>query len=98
MGDPAKYVKLVTRERGRLRRLSPPLLADTLGAARSSRGEGHGCSAPADAPPAARDRSSLVAAADRLDLTRCPGCRQGRLHVVGLLRPGALPVPVWDTP
>ena len=23
--------------------------------------------------------------------------RAGRLHVVGLLRPGALPVPVWDT-
>ena len=89
MGDVAKYVKLVTRERGRLRRLNPPLLADPLGAARSARwrptsppvgigepggspagrgparGEGHGCSASAGAPPAARDRRSLVAAADR---------------------------------
>ena len=52
-------------------------------------------------PPALSPQPETVAALllrlTAVDLTRCPGCRQRRLHVVELLRPGALPVPVWDT-
>jgi hypothetical protein len=32
-----------------------------------------------------------------VDIAQCPVCRTGRLRVVGPLRPGARPVPVWDT-
>ena len=52
-------------------------------------------------PPALPPQPETVAAwllrLTAVDPTQCPGCRQRRLQVVGLLRPGALPVPVWDT-
>ena len=51
--------------------------------------------APPPGPPEAV--ATLLQRLTGVDLTRCPVCRTGRLRVVGLLRPGALPVPVWDT-
>ncbi len=50
-----------------------------------------------EAPAAPEPVAALLLRVTGIDLTRCPVCRAGRLHVVGLLRPGALPVPVWDT-
>ena len=50
-----------------------------------------------EAPAAPEPVAALVLRVTGIDLTRCPVCRTGRLRVVGLLRPGALPVPVWDT-
>ncbi len=47
-------------------------------------------------PPQPETVAALLLRLTGVDLTRCPLCRGGRLHVVGLLRPGALPVPVWD--
>lgn len=32
-----------------------------------------------------------------VDIPGCPVCRAGRLPVGGRLRPGALPVPEWDS-
>jgi hypothetical protein len=52
---------------------------------------------PPEGPAPAESVMALMLRLPGVDLTRCPVCRQGRLHVVGLLRPGALPVPVWDT-
>ena len=52
---------------------------------------------PPDGPPAPETVSPLLRRLTGVDITRCPVCREGRLHVVGLLRPGALPVPGWDT-
>ncbi len=50
-----------------------------------------------EAPAAPEPVAALVLRVTGIDLTRCPVCRLGRLQIVGRLRPGALPVPVWDT-
>ena len=47
--------------------------------------------------PAPESVAALMLRLTGVDLTRCPVCREGRLHVVGRLRPGALSVPLWDT-
>jgi hypothetical protein len=52
---------------------------------------------PPEAPAAPEPVAALMLRVTGVDLTRCPVCRTGRLRVVGRLRPGALPVPVWDT-
>jgi hypothetical protein len=49
------------------------------------------------AGPAPESVAALLLRVTGVDLTRCPVCGAGRLHVVGLLPPGALPVPIWDT-
>lgn len=48
---------------------------------------------PAEPEPVA----ALMLRLTGLDIEQCPVCQQGRLRIVGLLRPGARPVPVWDT-
>ena len=48
-------------------------------------------------PPPPETVAALMLRLTGLNITRCPVCRAGRLHVVDHLRPGALPVPVWDT-
>ncbi|HET7874715.1 MAG TPA: hypothetical protein VFN71_04250 [Methylomirabilota bacterium] len=48
-------------------------------------------------PPAPETVVALMLRLTGVDITRCPVCRGGRLHVVGLLRPGGLPLPGWDT-
>lgn len=52
-------------------------------------------------PPALPPRPETVAAillrVTGVDVTRCPVCRQGQLHVVVAFRPGALPVLAPDT-
>ena len=52
---------------------------------------------PPEAPAAPEPVAALLLRVTGVDLTRCPVCRAGRLHVVGLLGPGARLVPVWDT-
>jgi len=52
---------------------------------------------PPEAPAAPEPVAALVLRVTGIDITRCPVCRTGRLRVVGLLRPGARPVLVWDT-
>ena len=52
---------------------------------------------PPTGPPAPKTVAALLLRLAGVDLTRCPVCHEGRLHVVGRLRPGALPVPGWDT-
>jgi hypothetical protein len=52
---------------------------------------------PPESPPAPETVAALLLRLTGVDITRCPVCRAGRLHVVGLLRPGVLPVHVWDT-
>ena len=42
-------------------------------------------------------RTKLLYLARTPYVLRTPVCREGRLHVVGLLRPGARPVLGWDT-
>ncbi len=51
---------------------------------------------PAD-PPAPESVAALMRRLTGVDITRCPVCRAGRLHRVAVFKPGALPVPVWDT-
>jgi len=54
----------------------------------------------APSPPVAAAPETVAALMLRVtgvDIMRCPVCRQGRLRRVGVLPPGALPVPVWDT-
>ena len=50
----------------------------------------------AQAPPP-ESLAALMLRLSGVDITRCPVCREGRLYVIGRLRPGALPVPGWDT-
>ena len=52
---------------------------------------------PPPGPPAGESVAALLLRLTGVDLTRCPVCRTGRLHVVGLLRLEPLAVPVWDT-
>jgi hypothetical protein len=52
---------------------------------------------PPTAPAGAEPVATLMLRLTGVDLTQCPVCRVGRLQVVGLLRPGTLSVPVWDT-
>ena len=52
---------------------------------------------PPAGPPAPETVAALLLRLTGVDITRCPVCREGRLHVVGRLPPGALPVPGWDT-
>ena len=52
---------------------------------------------PPAAPAAPETVAALMLRVTGVDITRCPVCRQGRLRRVGVLPPGALPVPVWDT-
>ena len=48
-------------------------------------------------PAAPETVPALMLRLTGVDITRCPVCRQGGLRRVGVLPPGALPVPVWDT-
>jgi hypothetical protein len=48
-------------------------------------------------PAAPETVAAFILRVTGVDITRCPVCRTGRLHVVGRLRPGAVPVPVLDT-
>ena len=48
-------------------------------------------------PPAPETVAALMLRLTGVDITCCPVCREGRLHVVALLRPAVLPVPVGDT-
>ena len=50
---------------------------------------------PAPAPP--ESVATLVFRLTGVDIRQCPVCGRGRLQVVGRLRPGTLPAPVWDT-
>ncbi len=50
-----------------------------------------------EVPLAPESVAALMLRLTGVDIARCPVCRTGRLHVVGLLRPEALAVPVWDT-
>ena len=52
---------------------------------------------PPALPPQPETVAALLLRLTGVDLTRCPGCRQGRLRVVSRLRPGGCPAPVWDT-
>ena len=52
---------------------------------------------PPEAPAAPEPVAALLLRLTGVDIAQCPVCRTGRLHVVGLLRPGARRVPVWDT-
>jgi hypothetical protein len=52
---------------------------------------------PPPTPAAPEPVATLMLRLTGVDIGQCPVCRAGRLRVVGLLRPGALPVPVWDT-
>jgi len=54
--------------------------------------------APApEGPPAPETVAALMLRLTGVDITRCPVCHVGRLHVVARLRPEPLAVPVWDT-
>lgn len=52
---------------------------------------------PPPRPPAGESVAALLLRLTGVDMSRCPVCHTGRLHVVGRLPPGAPPVPVWDT-
>ncbi len=52
---------------------------------------------PTNPPAAPESAAALMLRVTEVDITRCPVCGGGRLHVVAVLRPGALPVPVLDT-
>ena len=52
---------------------------------------------PPEPPATPESVAALMLRVTGLDITRCPVCRVGRLHVVGRLRPEALPVAVVDT-
>jgi hypothetical protein len=52
---------------------------------------------PPELPAAPESVAALMRRWTGLDLTRCPVCRVGRLHVVGRLEPDARVLPVWDT-
>ena len=52
---------------------------------------------PPELPAAPESVAALLLRLPGLDLTRCPVCRVGRLHVVGPLEPAARVVPVRDT-
>ncbi len=41
--------------------------------------------------------AALLRRLTRADLTRCPVCRQGRMHVVAAFRSGAGPIAALDT-
>ena len=73
------------------------LLANRGRAAKLARCRALLAAVPPEAPAAPEPVAALLLRVTGVDITRCPVCRAGRLHVVGLLRPGALPVPVWDT-
>ena len=73
------------------------LLANRGRAAKLARCRELLAAAPAAVPAAPESVAALLLRMTGLDVTRCPLCRVGRLHVVGLLRPGALPVAVVDT-
>lgn len=47
-------------------------------------------------PRAPESVAALMRRLTGVDLTQCPVCRVGRLHVVGLLGPEELARPVWD--
>jgi hypothetical protein len=52
---------------------------------------------PSPAPAAPEPVATLMLRLTGVDITRCPVCRAGRLHVVAVFRPGHLPAPVLDT-
>ena len=52
---------------------------------------------PPAVPAAPESVAALLLRLTGVDVTRCPVCRVGHLHVLGPLRPGALPVAVVDT-
>ena len=51
--------------------------------------------APPPAPP--EPVAALVQRLTGVDIAQCPVCRAGRLRIVAVFRPGARPVPAWDT-
>jgi putative transposase len=53
--------------------------------------------APRSAPAAAEPLANLMFRLTGVDITRCPTCHLGRLHVVAIFRPGHLPAPVLDS-
>ncbi len=73
------------------------LLANRGHAAKLARCRELLAAAAPEAPATPEPVAALMLRLTGVDLTRCPVCRMGRLHVVGLLRPGARPVPGWDT-
>ena len=73
------------------------LLANRGRAAKLARCRALLAAAPPTVPAVPETVAALMLRMTGLDVTRCPLCRVGRLHVVGLLRPGALPVAVVDT-
>jgi len=52
---------------------------------------------PAPPPALPEPVAALVQRLTGVDLTRCLACRAGRLRIVAVFRPGARPVPAWDT-
>ena len=74
------------------------LLANRGHAAKLARCRALFAAVPPEAPAVPEPVATLMFRLTGVDIAQCPAvCRTGRLHVVGLLRPGALPVPVWDT-
>ena len=52
---------------------------------------------PPAGPPAPETVAALVHRLTGVDLTQCPVCHTGQLHVVALFRPGHLPAPLLDS-
>ncbi len=52
---------------------------------------------PRKAPPASKPVAALMRRLTGGDLTQCPVCRQGRMHVVAAVRSRAGPIPALDT-
>ncbi|MBM3957559.1 MAG: IS91 family transposase [Gemmatimonadetes bacterium] len=52
---------------------------------------------PAVPPAAPESAAALILRVSGVDLTRCPACAQGRLHLVARFRPGEHPVPPLDS-
>jgi hypothetical protein len=52
---------------------------------------------PAGPPSPPEPAAALMSRLTGVDVTRCPVCRAGRLHVVTVFRPGHLPAPVLDS-
>jgi hypothetical protein len=73
------------------------LLANRGRAAKLARCRALLAALPPTAPAGAEPVATIMFRLTGVDIGECPVCRAGRLRIVGLLRPGALPVPVWDT-
>ncbi len=69
------------------------LLANRGRAAKLARCRALLAAVPPEAPAAPEPVAALMLRLTGVDLTRCPVCRQGRLHVVAAFRLGAGPLP-----